>query len=79
MNNINDPNILLSKSEARVLEFVTAFILARHYAPSLREIVAGTHLNSISTVAWNLGKLADKGLIGRAPGVDRGLWLINHE
>lgn len=54
--------------QARVLRFVRAYVIEHGYAPSYREIGKASGLSSTSTVAYNLNKLAERGLITRLHG-----------
>lgn len=49
--------------QERVYNFIVEFIKNNGYAPSVREICAGTDLSSTSSVYMHLLKLEDKGKI----------------
>ena len=54
-----------------ILQFICEFRNAMGYAPSLREIAAGTSVSSTSTVHRYLVKLEEDGLICRAKDLAR--------
>jgi len=58
-----------------VLRFVAGYIAEHRHAPSLREICAGIGVSGTVGVTQHLELLERKGLVGRAVGVSRGLWV----
>ena len=58
-----------------ILSAVAAYIQEHRHAPSLREICEAVGGISKQGVAMHLELLERKKLIGRAPGVSRGLWI----
>ena len=54
-------NVELTKREKDVYNYVVAFRKEKHFSPSLRKIAAGIGMQSVSTVAAHVHKLADKG------------------
>jgi len=56
-----------------ILQFICEFRNAMGYAPSFREIVAGTSVASTSTVHRYLVKLEEDGLIRRAKDLARSI------
>ena len=58
-----------------VLRFVAGYIATHRHAPSLREIREGIGVSGSTAVTQHLELLERKKLIGRSPGVSRGLWV----
>jgi len=56
---------MLTKKQARVLEFIKAFRVRHEYAPSLEEIRRKFKLASASTAHYYVGKLQDAGLLNK--------------
>jgi len=56
-----------------ILQFICEFRNAMGYAPSFREIAAGTSVRSTSTVHRYLVKLEEEGLIRRAKDLARSI------
>ncbi|MBZ0306434.1 MAG: hypothetical protein K8I82_10235 [Anaerolineae bacterium] len=65
----------MTGKHAKILEFIKGFMQEHGYAPTLREIMAGTAISSISIVSYHLNKMAKAGVIERSRGVSRGLRL----
>lgn len=59
------------------LRFIDAFTAARRYAPSVRDFCEHFKLASTNGVHQALGYLTKKGLIERATGTARALWLTS--
>jgi repressor LexA len=59
----------------RILRYIEEYWEERHYAPSLRDILAGCGISSLSVVSWNVGKLERRGKIKRVPGIARSITL----
>lgn len=55
----------LTSAQYRLLSFIDLFIDSYGWAPSYREICAGTALKSTSSVSWQLNALEAKGYIRR--------------
>src|SRR5438046_113336 len=63
----------LTKSQARVLEFVTAFVEKRGFPPTRAEIAKGLRFRSPNAAGEHLRLLARKGAVTLAPGASRGI------
>lgn len=63
----------ISEKQENILEVIWNYLQDKSRPPTVREIVSEAHISSTSVVDYNLGKLEDKGLITREPGVSRGL------
>ncbi len=61
----------LTPLDLAILEFVIEYHTARGYAPSLREIGSAVGLTSPASVHARLSRLAELGLVQRAPGIPR--------
>jgi len=69
----------LTKRQREILNFVTEFIKAKGYAPSLEEIRRRFGLSSLATVHKHLSNLEEKGLIRRLKHRGRSLELVSME
>lgn len=67
----------LSKRQEQVLEFIREAVMARGYAPSIREIGEAIGLSSSSTVHSHLRTLETKGRIRRSPSRPRSIELLD--
>lgn len=65
----------LSKRQRDILQFTHGYIEEHGRPPTIREIGKAVGINSTSVVNYNLGKLEDKGYLGRDRDVSRGLRL----
>ena len=63
----------------RVYNFIVEFIKNNGYAPSVREICAGTDLSSTSSVYMHLLKLEDEGKIQVKRKSTRAIKLVGYE
>jgi repressor LexA len=63
----------ISEKQENILEVIWNYLQDKSRPPTVREIVSEANISSTSVVDYNLGKLEDKGLITREPGVSRGL------
>ena len=69
----------LKDDTARVLDYVRLYISERNgVAPSIREIATGCFI-SVSQVSTHLEILEAYGVIRRAPGRARAIWLVDKE
>ncbi len=66
----------LTKRQREILDFLTEFIQARGYAPSLEEIGRRFGLSSLATVHKHLTNLQEKGFIKRAWNRSRSVEMI---
>lgn len=66
---------LLSERQERIWRYVARFVDRHGYAPSIREIMHVEH-TSTSVVKYNLDRLAELGVLRRAPGLARSIVLI---
>ena len=62
-----------SVKKERILAFIRTYISEHGYAPSLRDIVAGAKLSSISIAAYHLTILEEEGKITRTRKVARSI------
>ncbi|MEH0059616.1 MULTISPECIES: transcriptional repressor LexA [Auritidibacter] len=69
----------LSGRQRQVLNFLRASITERGYPPSMREIGTGCHLQSLSSVTYQLKKLTEYGYIRRDPHIPRGIEVLRDE
>jgi SOS-response transcriptional repressor LexA len=67
----------LSGRQALILDTIRASVRDHGYPPSLRELAKATEINSTSTVADDLRRLAARGWIRVAPGIPRGIVLVD--
>lgn len=65
--------------QGQVLAFISRFIEAHRYAPSIREIGAAMGLHSTGTVEGYLGALERKGKLERQHGQPRTLRVLSLE
>lgn len=65
----------LTKKQQEIYDYLQVFLKQYGYAPSLREIAAQVDLKSASTVNFHMKTLRELGLIDRAPGKTRSLYL----
>jgi repressor LexA len=66
----------LYPKERQTLDFITQFIQRFGYAPTLKEIGAAMHMNSVATVHEHIDRLRQKGFIKKLDGTARGLDVI---
>ena len=57
----------LSERQSRILAFIWHYTVANSFPPSLREIVEGCDISSISVVDYNLRRLEKNGYLTRTP------------
>jgi len=69
----------LSPKRQQVLEFIQQFIDEKGYAPTMRDIMRGCHINSMASVQNHLEVLEKEGHINRTPEVFRGISLAGRE
>lgn len=55
----------MHKNAIKILDYITQYIEAHGYAPTIREIAEGCGFRSTSTVAYHLNALEGAGLITR--------------
>ncbi len=67
----------LSKRQENILNYIHLYLDENSRPPTIREIGAATNISSTSVVNYNLGKLAERGLIERDADVSRGLRLTD--
>lgn len=60
-----------------VLDALRAYVTAHGYAPTVAELRTATGLASNSSVVYQLDRLADEGVIRRAPATARGIVLLD--
>lgn len=68
-----------NKSRERVYRFLVHYIEKNGFAPSIREICAGTNLKSTSSVCSHLEKLEDEGKIQMKRNSPRAIKLVGYE
>jgi repressor LexA len=56
---------MITPRQSEVLQFIVDYIAIKNHAPSIREIMHGTHMKSTSTVSGILLRLEDRGVIQR--------------
>jgi len=66
----------LSTKQQRILKFMSGFLAARGYPPTVRDIVGGCKISSTSVAAYHLDVLKREGYIRRHPDVSRGIELL---
>ena len=66
---------ILSPKRKQILDFITAFIEGKGYAPSVRDIVEGCAISSSSVAQYHLNVLEQQGYIRRDRGVSRSIGL----
>lgn len=62
---------------ARILAAIQEFIATHGYPPSVRELGQLLGLSSPSTVAFHLGRMAERGLIVRDPARSRAIRIVS--
>ena len=67
----------MSERQARVLEYITLYMLNNGYPPTIREIGTALDIRSTSTVYSYLAALEDKGYLIRDPSKPRALQLCD--
>ncbi len=65
--------IPITKRQKEVLDFVSSFIKAKEYAPTLEEIKKKLKLSAVSTVHQHIKVLEEKGYIKRYPNLARAI------
>jgi repressor LexA len=66
----------MTPSQALVLQCVRRYIGEHGWAPTLRELIDLTGINSTSTIARQLDGLVRMGYIKRDPTISRGIALV---
>lgn len=74
---IETPNEHLTPRQSDVLEFIEASIKSNGYAPSVRDVARNFNYQSTRTAAELINALNEKGFINIAPGIARGIRVIN--
>jgi repressor LexA len=67
----------LTRSQARVTAFIRQFVAKQGYPPTHAEIAAGLGFRSPNAASEHLRLLAKKGVVALAPGVSRGVRLLD--
>ena len=67
---------ILSPKRKQILDFITAFIEGKGYAPSVRDIVEGCAISSSSVAQYHLNVLEQQGYIRRDHEVSRSIGLV---
>ena len=67
---------ILSPKRKQILDFITAFIEGKGYAPSVRDIVEGCGISSSSVAQYHLNVLEQQGYIHRDREVSRSIGLV---
>lgn len=65
----------LTPKRKQILDFITAFVKEKGYAPSVRDVASGSGLASSSVAQFHLNILERQGFIKRARDVSRGIAL----
>lgn len=63
----------ITERQARMKEFIEAYVSDHGYAPTYREIMKNVGIPSLSVVRYNLERLQREGLLERDPRVARGI------
>lgn len=66
----------LSAGQKAVLHFITHYVEANGFPPTIREIQKAIGHASSSTVVWHLHRLRDLGYVSQRPGESRTLRVI---
>jgi len=66
---------ILSPKRKQILDFITAFIEGKGYAPSVRDIAKGCGISSSSVAQYHLNVLERDGYIYRDRGIPRSIRL----
>jgi repressor LexA len=66
----------LSPKQSKMVDFIRRFRAARHYPPTVRDILSGCGISSTSVVDYNLDILERNGIIRRHSGISRGIELL---
>ena len=61
----------LSERQCRMLSFIRHYAAANSRSPSMREIVEGCNISSLSVVGYNLRRLEEYGYLTRTPRASR--------
>lgn len=69
---------VIYKRQKQILDFLSQYIDANGYAPTLKQIAQALGVSSLATVHEHLQALEKKGLIRRKSGASRGLVLTEH-
>lgn len=69
----------LSPRQKDILNYLRAFVQREGYPPAIRQIQEDLRISSTSVVAYNLRVLESAGFITRAPGLSRGVTIIEPE
>ena len=67
---------VLTARQAKMIDFIHRFRTARHYPPTVRDILGGCGISSTSVVDYNLDILERNGFIRRHSGISRGIELL---
>lgn len=67
----------LTKRQQQVYDFLSAYLAANGYPPTLQEIAKHLHVSGNLGVLRHLKALEREGLIARAPGVSRSITLVH--
>ena len=68
-----------TKKQTELLKYIDAFIAARGYSPSYREIMEGCGYNSVATVALHVNSLIKRGHLQKRDRSARSLEIIHNE
>ncbi len=62
---LSKQEMVLTKRQKEILDFVTAFVKGHEYSPSLEEIAEEFGLASVSTIHKHVSHLIERGLLKR--------------
>lgn len=76
---LNKQEMILTKRQKEILDFVVAFVKENEYSPSLEEIADEFGLSSVSTIHKHVSHLLERGLLRRGWNQNRSLVPVNRD
>ena len=66
----------MRNTQMEILDFIKAYWDEKGFSPSLREVAEGMEYKSVSTAAYHVARLENRGYVRRQPGVSRGMVVL---
>jgi len=76
---LSKQEMVLTKRQKEILDFVTVFVKENEYSPSLEEIADEFGLSSVSTIHKHVSHLLERGLLTRGWNQNRSLVPVNRD
>ena len=69
-----DPS--MRNAQMEILDFIKSYRDEKGFSPSLREVAKEMEYKSVSSAAYHVARLENRGYVRRQPGVSRGMVVL---